>query len=155
VLKTALVYSVKSYPQFEYSPINFLAKCLSFRLSFRSTRILRQIVIITPLSLVYYRLPWWSADYTMNGPQSDTYNIMNHLQIQTFLADSECPTTHPPKPNPRISFRKRGLVPAFLSQITVWHCAPADYTTASPVPFFENWWDHTNIETVQHTDYTP
>jgi hypothetical protein len=43
----------------------------------QSTRILRQIVRITPYSMyspVYYRAP--SADYTMNGQQSDTYNIM-------------------------------------------------------------------------------
>jgi hypothetical protein len=51
-LKTALVYSVNeiySYPQFEYSPIDILVRFLSFRLLLRSTRILKQIVIITPL----------------------------------------------------------------------------------------------------------
>jgi hypothetical protein len=62
--------------QIEYSPINLLAKFLSFSLLFRSTRILRQIVVIMPLFTGLLPHAMKIRRLYDECRATDTYNIM-------------------------------------------------------------------------------
>jgi hypothetical protein len=68
-LKTALVYS-------KFSCIHSLSIPLYTYLRSFLVSTFRLEALRCPYSPAYYRTPWSTADYTINGPQSDTYNIM-------------------------------------------------------------------------------